>query len=128
VTPDNEQRYQREEFVETETPERILERKWGHELLARVLARLRGSYARRGRMEVFEALLPALKAGGTLRGGDTHAIAARLGITENALYATMSRFLAEYREILEAEVSETVASRAEVQEEIAHLLSVFQKD
>ena len=68
VTADNERRYRMERFIETETPERIFERKWGHELLARVLVRLGESYSKRDRTAVFKALQPALAAGGTLRG------------------------------------------------------------
>jgi RNA polymerase sigma-70 factor (ECF subfamily) len=125
--PEDELRYRREQFVDTETPERVFERKWGHELLMRVLARLSESYARRERTAVFDALLPVLEAGGTLRGEGAAGIAARLGLTENALRAALSRLLVEYREILESEVLQTVDSRADVADEIAHLQSVFQK-
>jgi RNA polymerase sigma-70 factor (ECF subfamily) len=124
---DDEARYQRERFIESETPERIFERKWGHELLVRVLARLRESYAKKDRVAVFHALRPALEAGGTLRDGNVSGIAARLGITENAVRATLVRLLVEYREILKSEVLQTVGSYAEVADEIAHLQSVFQK-
>ena len=123
-----EARYLREEFIETETPERIFERKWGHEMLSRVVARLAESYAKKGRTASFDALRPALEAGGTLRGGDAPGIAARLGITENALRATSSRLLVEYREILESEVFQTVESREDVADEIAHLHSIFRRN
>jgi RNA polymerase sigma-70 factor (ECF subfamily) len=101
---DEEKRFLREQFIEHETPERIFDRKWGLELLTRVVAQLSERYAKRNRTAVFDALRPALAAGGTLRGGDTPRIAAMLGITENALHATLSRLLKEYREILESEV------------------------
>jgi DNA-directed RNA polymerase specialized sigma24 family protein len=124
---EDEARYQKEQFIESETPERTFERKWGHELLVRVYARLRESYAKKGRVVVFGALRPALEAGGTLRDGDVPGLAAKLGITENALRGTLVRLLAEFREILKSEVWQTVGSHAEVADEIAHLQSVFQK-
>lgn len=49
-------------------------------------------------------------------------------MTEGALRGALARLLTEYREVLEEEVFQTVASRAEVEEEIAHLLSLFQRD
>ena len=53
-------------LVETETPERVFDRKWRHELLVRVLARLREAYASRGRAAVFEAPREALKSAGAI--------------------------------------------------------------
>jgi RNA polymerase sigma-70 factor (ECF subfamily) len=128
ATVGDEQRYRAERFIEAETPERIFERKWGHELLARVLVRLGESYAKRGRSAVFEELRPALAAGGTLRGGDAPEIAARLGMSEGALRAALARLLTEYREVLEAEVRQTVERPEDVEDEIAHLLSLFQRE
>ena len=125
---EDETRYRQEQFIEEETPERLFERKWGHEMLVRVVARLAANYAKKGRTPVFDALLPALEAGGTLRGGDAPVIAAKLGITENALRATLFRMLTEYREILESEVFQTVESRTDVADEIAHLHSVFRRN
>ena len=124
---EDEARYERERFVESETPERTFERKWGHELLVRVMARLRESYAKKDRVAVFGALRPALEAGGTLRDGDVPGLAARLGITENALRGTLVRLLGEFREILKSEVRQTVGSNVEVADEIAHLQAIFQK-
>ena len=123
---DSEERYRHEHFTEEDTPERIFDRRWSCELLERVLQLVGEAYAARGRGAVFGALRPALMAGGTLRGGDAPALAASLGITENALHATLSRLLREYRAILEREVLQTVGSREEVASEIAHLLRAFQ--
>lgn len=123
---DPEERYRRESFTDNDTPERIFDRRWSCELLQHVMGRLGDAYVARGRGAVFEAMRPALLAGGTLRGGDVPALASSLGITENALHATLSRLLREYRSILEKEVLQTVGSRDEVQAEIADLIQAFQ--
>ena len=122
---DSEERYRRESFVEKDTPERIFDRRWSCELLQRVLKRVAEAYCARGRANVFETLRPALLAGGTLKRGEAMVLAARLGINENALYATLSRLLREFRSVLEREVLKTVGSRQEMAAEIAHLLQAF---
>ena len=124
----NGERYRQEQFTDDETPERVFERQWGHELLARVLRRLREEYAGKGRSAVFETLRPILLAGATLRGEDTPRLAATLGLNPVALRKAFSRLLGDYRDILEGEVFLTVASRSEVEDEIDYLFRVFGKD
>lgn len=51
-----EERYQQEQFTEHDTPEIIFDRKWGRELLVRVLRRLGESYAHKGKAALFKAL------------------------------------------------------------------------
>ena len=122
---DPEKRYRDEQFADAETPERVFDRKWGHELLERVLCRLEQDYVARGRGATFETLRPVLLAGGSLRGGGSAQIAAALATSEGAVRAALSRLLAEYRATLENEVAQTVESSAEVDAEIGHLLGVF---
>jgi RNA polymerase sigma-70 factor (ECF subfamily) len=124
---DPEERYQREQFTEHETAERLFDRKWGHELLGRVMRRLGESYGSKGKAALFESLRPILQAGGSLRGQDPAALATTLSMTEGALRVALTRLLRDYRTILEEEVLQTVASRDEVDGEIAHLLQVFRK-
>jgi RNA polymerase sigma-70 factor (ECF subfamily) len=125
---DAEERYQQEEFTEHDTPETLFDQKWSHELLVRVLRRLGESYASKGKAALFETLRPVLQAGGSLRGQDSGALAARLSINEGALRVALSRLLRDYRAILDEEVFQTVGSRDEVDGEIAHLLQAFHRD
>jgi RNA polymerase sigma factor (sigma-70 family) len=124
---DPEQRYQLEEFTDYDNPETLFDRKWSHELLVRVLQRLRESYAGKGKEVVFEILQPVLQTGGSLRGHDARALAAKLSMTEGTLRVALSRLLRDYRAMLDEEVLQTVGSRAEVDAEIAHLLEAFQR-
>lgn len=125
---DPEERYQQEQFAEHDTPETLFDRKWSHELLVRVLHRLGESYASKGKQALFETLQPVLQTGGSLRGHDAEALAARLSITEGALRVALSRLLRDYREMLDEEVFQTVGSRDEVDAEIAHLLQAFRRE
>jgi DNA-directed RNA polymerase specialized sigma24 family protein len=125
---DEEVRYQAERFPDHETPERIFDRQWARELLARVLARLADDYTNRGKRTVFDILSPVLQAGGSLRGEDTARFAAALGLSASGLRSTHQRFLKDYGDLLEVEVLQTVSHPSEVDEEIAHLRAAFRKD
>ena len=121
------ERYDREIGTTSENPEVILDRRWAHELLSRVLATLRHAYADRGKERLFEVMLPILLAGGRLQRGQSATLATKLGMSEGAVRVALSRLLRDYRDTLEAAVSETVSSREEVPEEISYLLSLFSR-
>jgi RNA polymerase sigma-70 factor (ECF subfamily) len=124
---DDEARYEAGEFPDHETPERLFDREWARALLARVLMSLESAYSKRGKETVFAALAPVLRTGGSLRGEDTAELAARLGLTRSGLRSTHQNFVREYGEMLESEVWQTVTTREEMEEEIAHLRSAFRK-
>ena len=117
-----ESRFLREP-AHVETPEREFLRRWALELLERVLANLRDEYRTRGRLELYEALKGWL--GG---GGDTapHAeIAARLNVTEGAVKTALSRLRRRCRELLRAEIAQTVAEGEDVDDELRELLAAL---
>lgn len=120
-----EDRFQREKLTDEESPERIFERKWAHELLRGVQEKLRARFSERGKERLFGALLPGLINGGTLRGEDTPRIAEALGMSEGSVRVAMTRLLDEYRCLLRSEVRQTVERDEDVEAEIAYLLNVF---
>lgn len=120
-----EARYAKEEFSNTDTPQQVFERKWGHTLMEQVMEQLRTQCEIQGKGALFTELHPVLIAGGSLRGQDSAGMAARLGMSEGALRVALSRHLRDYRTILETEVLQTVESSADVAEEIAYLMAVF---
>lgn len=124
---DSESRYRAEHFPDHETPERLFDRQWARELLTRALQRLSTQYAERGKVHVFTTLSPVLQRGGSLREEDTASLAAVLGLSSGTLRTTHHRFLRDYRDLLEEEVLQTVASREEIDAEIAHLQASFRK-
>lgn len=121
-------RYEREATNPAETPERMLERQWARELLARTLDELRSRYASCGKLTLFEHLLPVLRAGGRLHRGQSAAIASQLGLSDGTVRVALSRLLADYREILRAAVLETVESHEQVRDEIHSLMTLFARD
>ncbi len=125
ATGADEARYARERFSAEDTPERIFDRKWALALMSRVLARLKAQWDARGKSDVFVALRPVVLSGGSLVGHDVAALAAQLGMREGNLRVTLSRLLRDYRDLLKAEVLQTVECVTEVAEEIEHLKSVF---
>ena len=122
-----EKRFQRERLSDDETPERLFERKWAHELIRHVLRRMKREHIARGKEALFEALKPVLLEGGSLRGHDHEAIAATLDMTPGSLRVALSRLLDSFRDLLREEVAQTVEDLAEVEDEIVYLMTVFER-
>lgn len=103
------------------TPDKIFERRWAETVLDRVLERLTAEY--RGHALGFENLQPYLVED---KGAAPFAqSAARLGVTEPSLKATVYRLRCRYGELFREEVAQTVERPEEVEEEIRHLLAAL---
>jgi RNA polymerase sigma factor (sigma-70 family) len=111
------------EPADTATPEVIYERRWAAALLERVLALLCEECAVAGRTALFEELKASLW--GENRGVTQAEIADRLSMSEGAFKVAAHRLRARYRELLRAEIAQTVASLAEIDEELRHLIAVM---
>lgn len=109
------------ESAEGLTPDRAFDRRWALAVMERGLARLEEEYATWGRREVFQGLR-ALIAGG--RDAGFAEAAAQLGMTEGAAKMTVQRLRRRYREVLREEVSQTVESDREVQDELRYLMEL----
>lgn len=117
-TMDAETRYALEP-VDTMTPERVYERRWALAVLEQVLVRLRGDYQQRGQGEIFTVLEPVLVGAATGYAG----LAAQLNMTEAAVKVAAHRLRRRYRELLRAEIAQTVAEPDLVEEELRELLA-----
>ena len=117
-----EARYQLEPAHEW-TPERIFERRWALTLLDRVVERLGAEYAARGKEALFERLKACLTdpADAPLYAQ----IADELELSEGAVKVAAHRMRSRYREILKAEVAETLADPANTGDELRHLLQAI---
>ena len=105
------------------TAEKLFERRWALTLLDLVLRRLREEYVASGRKDLFEQLKSTLtESSRTVRYAE---IATRLGTSEGAVKVAVHRLRHHYREILRAEIAETVASPAEVDDEIRNLFAAL---
>jgi len=103
--------------------DKVFERRWALALLDQVLRRLREEYVRLGKEELFEQLKPVLTE--TSRAVRYADIAVRLGSSEGAVKVAVHRLRRRYRELLRAEIAETVASEAEIDDEIRSLFAAL---
>jgi RNA polymerase sigma factor (sigma-70 family) len=111
------------EPADTRTPEQAFEHRWALALLDEVLGQLEAEFRARGQEESFAALKPCLVGE---RASQPYAdLAARLGMEEGAVKVAVHRLRQRYRELLRAEIANTVASPAEVEAEMHHLFNVL---
>jgi RNA polymerase sigma factor (sigma-70 family) len=111
------------ETAHTLPPDRLFDRHWALALLEQTMAQLRDEYVASGRAALFEHLQKCLTQDeGSL---PYTAIASRLNSTEAAVKMAMSRLRARYREVLRAQIAQTVTSETEVEDEVRHLFSAF---
>jgi len=105
------------------TAEKTYERRWALTLLDQVLRRLRADYARDGKENLFEQLKPTLTEASRTVGYAE--IAVRLNSSEGAVKVAVHRLRQRYRELLRAEIGETVATPGEVEDEIRNLFAAL---
>ena len=104
--------------------DQLFDRSWAEALLALGLERVSAEYKGESRERIFNELRIFLTSGADAL--PTYAeLAARLGITESTLRSHVTRLRARYREVLRAEVRQTVDNEAEVDEELHELLRVL---
>jgi RNA polymerase sigma-70 factor (ECF subfamily) len=106
-----------------DAPEKLFERQWARELLARARGALALEWERAGRSALFLRLEPFLTepASGDLES----AIAGELGKSENAIRIALHRLRKRFGELLRLEVSETVSDPGEVEAELGGLLDAL---
>ena len=110
-----EARYRLEVEALSINDQQTFDQTWAHALLDRALAELRAEHKNPA---LFDLLAPAL-AGRE----DRADIAARSGMSDAALKVAIHRLRKRYREILRGIVADTVPTAAEVEEELAYLVS-----
>jgi RNA polymerase sigma-70 factor (ECF subfamily) len=117
-----ESRYGREPTHEL-TPERLFARRWALDLLERALGRLEAEAAGARQAALFGRLRPALTGDG---GCEPYAVVAEeLGITEGAVKMAALRLRRRYGELLRAEIAQTVADPADVDDELRDLFAAL---
>ena len=106
------------------TPEMIYERRWASTVLERVLSRLKDEYRAAGNTALFDSLKQLLP---DEPGASSQAeIAARLGMTENAIRQAFYRFRQRYQLLMREEIAHTVATPGDIEDELRHLISVLE--
>lgn len=118
---DAEARYLSEPGTEPD-PAKTFEQRWAATLLNTVLTRLQEEFSATGRRDLFEALQAHLW-------GDSESVpypqlAEQFGLSLANIKTTAHRLRLRYRELLRAEIANTVALPSDVDDEIRHLMKV----
>lgn len=103
-------------------PEVVYDRQWARLILQQAFDRLRREQAAQGKQTQFEILAPALAGAGE----EGHAaLAGRLGLSPGAVALAVHRLRQRLRELVRYEVSQTVGSAADLEDELRYLLAVW---
>ena len=101
------------------TAEKIYQRRWALTLLEKTLVKLRDEFAATGKLELFDHMKAYL--GGDESTVPYRQIAVELEKTEGAVKVAVHRLRQRCRELLRAEIAETVSDPMEVDEELRDL-------
>lgn len=102
------------------SPDQAFDRSWTLALFDRALRKLHAEQARAGKERWFERVRPFLQARPAV--GDYAALAAESGQTKNAVAVGIHRLASRYRELVRAEIRETVSGPEEFEGELRELL------
>jgi RNA polymerase sigma factor (sigma-70 family) len=101
----------------------VFDRAWALAVMDRALQTLAAEFASAGKADQFTALKPWL-AGDAASLPQSEA-AARLGLSESAIKVAIHRLRKRFREIIRAEIAQTVDTPAEVDAELRYLVEVL---
>jgi RNA polymerase sigma factor (sigma-70 family) len=104
-------------------PDAGFDREWAQESIARAMEKLRAESETSGKGEQFEALKGSLIGEEPAR-SET---AARLGMTVDAVKVAVHRLRQRYRELLRAEIAETVSDPSDINDEMRYLLAALRR-
>ena len=108
---------------ESLTPEKLFEKRWASRLIEMVLDRLRAEFVADGQAALFDRLEPHLWGDAT--SVPYAQLAEEMNLSLSALKSTTHRLRRRCRELLRAEIAQTVATVADIDAEIRHLLETF---
>jgi len=111
------------EPAEGVTPERVYEKRWATTLLEHVLSKLQADYESAGMAALFNEL--KVYVWGEKSGFSYADIAAHLGLSEGAVKVAAHRMRQRFRQLLRAEIANTVADPNEVDAELQYLFEVI---
>jgi RNA polymerase sigma-70 factor (ECF subfamily) len=109
-------------LASSDTPDLAFDRRWAEMILDRSLDALRQEHLARGKAQLYETLKPSL-AGDVAE--DYAALGRRLGMTPGAVAVAVHRLRLRLRELVRAEVAQTVGSAADLDEEMRSLLAIL---
>ncbi len=108
-----------QEMASDLNPEKLYDQQWATILLEQGIKRLREEFITAGKVRKFELLKPFLTQEAAPGIYDT--LAVELHASVGSIAVAVHRLRQRYRELVRAELAQTVSSRAEVDEELRHL-------
>jgi RNA polymerase sigma factor (sigma-70 family) len=105
-------------------PELAYDQRWCRTVLALALQRLRAEHHARGKDEVFAALSPFLDGA---EPGDYDHVGQQLGLAPGTVAVSVHRLRKRLQDLVRAEVSQTVASPEQADQEVRHLMAVWRR-
>jgi RNA polymerase sigma-70 factor (ECF subfamily) len=104
------------------SPEKLYDQRWALAVMEQAMTRLREEFTAGAMKRQFDRLHPYLsqQAGE----GEYAAAAAELDMTPNAVAVAVHRLRQRYRELVRAEIANTVSAASEIDEELRYLLSL----
>jgi RNA polymerase sigma-70 factor (ECF subfamily) len=105
------------------TPERLFERQWAVAVLDRALGRLRDEFGASGKSRDFALLKPFLtsEAAESAYGP----VAQELNLSAGSITLAAQRMRQRYQQLVRAEIADTVASTADIDDEMRWLRTAF---
>jgi RNA polymerase sigma-70 factor (ECF subfamily) len=113
-----EQRYDLEPADDC-SPDRLFDRQWANTLLEQVLDRLEEEYRADGKVSLFDALKQSIA--GSRESQPYAELATKLNMNEGAIKVSVHRLRKRYRELLLAEIANTVSAPEDAADELKHL-------
>jgi DNA-directed RNA polymerase specialized sigma24 family protein len=107
-------------LVDSLSADRLYQRRWASTLIEHVLKRLKNEYCATGNAFLFDSLKLLLPD--EPDAPSRAEIAARLGMTDNALRQAFHRFRHRYQLLLREEIGQTVADPSEIEDELRQLI------
>jgi RNA polymerase sigma-70 factor (ECF subfamily) len=107
------------------TPDQVFDQRWALALFQKALARLQKESVAAGKSAQFEELktfLSSESAGGAYDGA-----ASRLGLSSGAVAVAVHRLRQRYGELVREEIAHTVATPADVEEEMRYLIGLMSR-
>jgi len=121
ISLDGAEEIYRKEAHKQLNAEQLFERQWALTVLGRAIERLQGEYESSGRAELFDRLKGFVTGDSEGKYSDA---AAALGMTEGAVKTAVHRLRRRLGKVLRDEVTQTLASPEQLDDEIRHLLHV----
>jgi RNA polymerase sigma-70 factor (ECF subfamily) len=104
-------------------PDAAFDREWAQESVARAMKKLQQESEAKGNGQLFLTLQGALEGQQT----PTKETATRLGITAGAVKVALHRLRQRFRQLLRAEIAQTVSDPSEIDEEMRYLVEALRK-